>query len=233
MKKQGRPRELTRYEFGGIYQLKNTSTGDIYLGQAQNIFQRLNDHRRNRNGHLLYRDSHLYRAIKKYGWSKFEISVIEKIDDLSILNEREIFWIEKLSPEYNMRDGGDCARGWKHTEEAKRKMSETKSKQYLGENNPFYGKTHSKEAKDKIKKSHLDKPLSEEHKEAISRGNKSILRSKKVKQIDKNTGDTIKIFDNVVCAAKELNVNKVNILCALSKKAITKTSAGFKWEYYE
>ena len=37
-----------------------------------------------------------------------------------------------------------------HTEEAKRKMSESTKGMYLGENNPFYGKHHTDEAKQRI-----------------------------------------------------------------------------------
>ena len=118
--KIGRPSELPQFDFAGIYQLKNTVNGKIYIGQAQSILKRFNEHRRNRNGHLIYRDTYLYRAIKKYGWDKFEISVLEKVDDFDFLNEREIFWINDLNPEYNMKEGGGCARGWNHTEEVKK-----------------------------------------------------------------------------------------------------------------
>lgn len=228
--KIGRPNELPQFDFAGIYQLRCTVNNKIYIGQAQNILQRFNDHRRNRNGHLIYRDCYLYRAIKKYGWNKFEISVLEKIDDLDLLNEREIFWIEELNPEYNMRDGGDCARGWKHTEEAKRKMSETKSKMYLGENNPFYGKSHSEEAKEKMRKAKLGKNLSKEHRDKIAKSNKSHLRKKQVVQYSMN-GDFITIHKSVGDAANSVGVSQASLSNALIGNS--KSSGGFKWKYYE
>jgi hypothetical protein len=46
----------------------------------------------------------------------------------------------------NKTNGGDGISGLVHTEESKRKMSES----HKGENNHFYGKSHSQETKDKI-----------------------------------------------------------------------------------
>lgn len=224
----GRPAELPQYDFAGIYQLKCTVNDKIYIGQAQNILNRFNEHRRNRNGHLIYRDCILYRAIKKYGWDKFEISVLEKVDDFEQLNECEIFWINKLNPEYNMKEGGDCARGWNHTEEAKKKMSETKSKMYLGENNPFYGKTHSEETKEKIRQARLGSKLSKEHREKISKSNKSHLKRKKVMQYDLD-GNQIMIHKSVSDAAKHVKVSQSNMSSHLTSR--NKTCKGYVFKY--
>ena len=224
----GRPRELPNYDFAGIYQLKNTVNGKIYIGQAQNILKRFNEHRRNRNGHLFYRDCYLYRAIKKTGWNKFEISVLERVDDISLLNDREIFWINEFNPEYNMKDGGDCARGWHHTEEAKKKMSETKSKIYLGKNNPFYGKSHSEETKEKIRQARLGKKLSNEHKANIAKSNKSHLRKKPVLQYT-TEGLFVEKHNSVNDAADSIGVTQGTMSSHLTGRI--KICKGFIFKY--
>ena len=225
--KQGRPTELPQYDFAGIYQLRCTVNGKIYIGQAQNILSRFNEHRRNRNGLLIYRDCILYRAIKKYGWGKFEISVLEKVDDFELLNEREIFWINKLNPEYNTKGGGNCARGWKHTEESKRKMSETTKGMYKGEKNPFYGKSHSEETKKKIRESKLGKKLSKEHREKL----KNIDRSSLQKQVSqyKLDGEFVNTFNSVKDAAKTMDVAQSTLSSHLIGR--NKTCKGYIFKY--
>jgi len=225
--KIGRPNELPKYDFAGIYQLRCTVNGKIYIGQAQNIFNRFNEHRRNRNGHLIYRDCILYRAIKKYGWNKFEISVIEKVDDFELLNEREIFWINKLNPEYNTREGGNCARGWKHTKETRKKMSESTKGMYLGKNNPFYGKTHSEETKEKIRQARLGKKLSKEHREKLRNIDRSLWQ-KKVTQYSLS-GDFIEKFDSVNDAAKSVGVSQGTLSSHLTGR--NKTCKGYVFRY--
>ncbi len=225
----GRPRILPKYDFSGIYQLKNTINGYTYIGQAQNILSRFNEHRRNRNGHLLYRDCHLYRAIKKYGWNKFEISVLERVDDVSLLNEREIFWINELNPAYNMKEGGDCARGWHHTDEAKRKMSETKSKQYIGKNNPFYGKTHSDKTKKKISEASKNRKHSEETKLKMRAWYKPEMFYKRVGKFDVETGQLVCEYNSVKEASESVNVSQSNMSAHIGGR--NKTCKGFKFKF--
>ena len=82
----------------------------------------------------------------------------------------------------NLTDGGEGGRkaGYKHTPEARKKMSEAKR----GSKNPFHGKKHTKEARNKITQSRLGpknpnygKRLTEQEKEKLKL--KRALRLKK------------------------------------------------------
>lgn len=70
---------------------------------------------------------------------------------------------------WNLTDGGDGTAGYKHSSAFKTKM-----KLRTGENNPFYGLTHSDEVRRRLSEVHtgnkntLGKKWSEEHREKIS-----------------------------------------------------------------
>lgn len=81
----------------GVYCFKNTENGKVYVGQSVNIESRHYQHRyrynyKPDNGY----GSPLYTDMRKYGYDKFDFSVLELCDKDSLL-DRENFWIEKLN----------------------------------------------------------------------------------------------------------------------------------------
>lgn len=105
----------------GIYMLTCRINGKKYIGQSINISRRLKEHeyesKINRD-HVL-----IHEAVRKYGWENFDKSVLE-FCPIEKLDELEIYYITKLSPEYNLAKGGGAgARGYKHSEESKNKIS--------------------------------------------------------------------------------------------------------------
>lgn len=111
--------------------------------------------------------------MNKHGYEHFHFEIIEecKVEDLEI---REPYWIQHLNTlapnGYNILKGGKSLSGENnpfygkhHTKEAKQIMSDKHKDLYLGENNPMYGKHHSDETKEKIKQKNLDKNMYEYH----------------------------------------------------------------------
>ncbi|CAB4122528.1 grpIintron_endo, group I intron endonuclease [uncultured Caudovirales phage] len=98
----------------------------------------------------------LYRAIRRDGWCCFEWEVIEECD-LSIIDEREIYWINKhdsMSPNgYNLQSGGRTNKVV--SEETRQKMSKTRKGRKLSEaharaiSESLKGRTHTAEARRK------------------------------------------------------------------------------------
>lgn len=91
----------------GIYKITNIINNHSYIGQSIQIEERWKNHieaSNNKNAHN-YKYP-LYKAIRKYGISKFQFEILEECSKEQ-LNEREYFWIKTLSPEYNQTCGGD------------------------------------------------------------------------------------------------------------------------------
>lgn len=122
-----------------IYKATNIINGSIYIGKTT---RRLNDRKKQHlaqsgNDNLLF-----HRAIKKYGKEKFKFEVIFNCLSVKELNEMEKFFIAnyKATNElYNMTDGGDGPLHMVHSEESKKRISQS-----------LKGKVVSKETREKL-----------------------------------------------------------------------------------
>lgn len=202
--------------------------------------------------------SYLHRAMAKEGSSNFQFEIIEEVDN-DLLNEREKYWISVLNTlvpnGYNLSEGGSGTPGYSRqqtieerlkrqesnkkffidhpearqeasertkklweNEEYRKKVTESNKKFYAehpdffkGKNNPFYGKHHSEESLAKIKSA-------------------SKKRQKAIAQLDKDTLETIQIFDGIKDAEKFLGVSHG----WLSKAARqNKVAYGYRWKFIE
>jgi len=146
------------------YIITNKQNGKSYVGiTTRKIARRWYEHcyLGNSCGQLLN------KAINKYGIDAFEIQVVasaKTIPDLKDLEKQLIVQYQTKVPNgYNLTDGGDGLTGYRHTEEQKKRngdakrgtihSDETKQKMkdaHLGENNHFYGKSHSEKTKQRI-----------------------------------------------------------------------------------
>lgn len=83
----------------GIYKIKNLQNNKIYIGSSNNIKRRWQKHKALLR-HGKHYNSHLQASWNKYGESLFEFSIIEFCTLDNLLN-REQYYINNLSPEYN------------------------------------------------------------------------------------------------------------------------------------
>ncbi len=120
--------EWKTWRFAGIYGIWHRESGKIYIGQSQNMAQRIGKHKRGCNS------PRLRSAIMCHGWDAFEKVLLERVDDLSLLNIREQYWIDfydSANPEkgYNLRPIAESNRGWHPSDEVRKNMS-------IGQNRP-------------------------------------------------------------------------------------------------
>lgn len=111
---------------GFIYAIRCSTSGKYYIGQTINVKHRLLQHQKEleRNDHF---NDHLQRSFNLYGEESFVFAIIDTCD-LSVLDSREIFWInhfKSYDPKYgfNRQYGGVKSR--KHTAEVRQKMSDS------------------------------------------------------------------------------------------------------------
>lgn len=97
------------------------------------------------------------------------------------LERRYISWYGKKSNGgtlRNLTDGGEGMSGYRHTEEYKKKSSESRK----GANSYWYGKKIPREYVERSRLARIGTPLSEEHKRKISEANKGRAVSEETKQ---------------------------------------------------
>jgi len=72
--------------------------------------------------HLKKRKSYIFSALIKYGYSNFTLEILEYCDKLKVI-EREQFYIDLLSPKYNLLKVAGSRFGIKHSDDTRKKMS--------------------------------------------------------------------------------------------------------------
>lgn len=129
----------------GIYQIRNSRNGKVYIGSTQNFDQRETRHfeRLIRNGHA---NPKLQAAFNKYGVDSFVFEIIEvcAIEDLL---GREQYYLDQLDfkSNYNLAlVAGSPMRGRKHSDVTKVKLKIARAKHGI---NGMCGKKHSEDAK--------------------------------------------------------------------------------------
>jgi len=115
----------------GIYYIENLVNGKKYVGQSIDMFREWKDQHLCALKNNRHYNIHLQNSYNKYGKENFKHVVVEECDK-QLLDEKEIYYIKYLKSHrtengYNITWGGfSFKEGMKHTEETKKKMSESR-----------------------------------------------------------------------------------------------------------
>ena len=226
----------------GIYKITNLLNGKFYIGQSVDIKRRFYEHKK------LNREvrSNIKKAIKKYGLENFYFEVLEECSP-EMLNEKEIFYIKTLKPEYNICEGGTGLKGYKLDEKTIQKIKiknklnwENKSfeeKNKIIKNNLTGPKKNHKvslKTREKLRLHNLNKKQSIE---AIEKRKKTIENKKKNGYVQLNLShkkqvlciETKQIFNSIKEASEILKINSSSI--SLVAKGKRKSCGGYRFKY--
>lgn len=241
-----------------IYKITNTITNDFYIGSAVNFKNR-------RWGHIssLKKNKHKNRFIQnswnKYGENAFIFEIVEIVDAKENLIDREQYWIDTLSPTFNLAKKAGSPLGVKHSEKSRKNMSLAHKGKSLSEmghtadcNCPICKPRFGEESPRYIQREERTcicgcgtkfTCRTNSNRRFISGHNKSQLGKKKSSEaIEKQrnkilipilqfdiNGNLIKEWKGVIIAANELNIDNTAISACLRGKS--KTSGGYIWKY--
>ena len=157
----------------GIYCIEHIASGKRYIGKSKNIEQRIRDHRKTAQASAeAWAKTYLASALRKHGWDSFRWWVVEEVQGgAEVLAARELFWID----EYEVFGTGfntkrESAGVTEFTQGVKDKIADSLRGRPLpqafldriaqpryGDENAFYGKTHTEEARQKMRQANLDR----------------------------------------------------------------------------
>lgn len=117
--------------FGYIYQVTNTLNHKTYIGKRKGSF----------DPSYLGSGKIIKQSVKKNGKSNFRLKLIEECHSLEQLNEREMHYIAKFSPEYNIAKGGDGGCTGNHFRRGKKFPYKSKGSKVTDDGSPWIDKT--------------------------------------------------------------------------------------------
>lgn len=168
----------------------------------------------------------LLHSLEKYGFDSHKMEMIHELPkdvDHKTLSSYEIIYIGLYKYAgarlMNLTNGGDGSHGYKHTDEAKIKMSQSGKGRFVGDKNPNYGKGCFGERNGAYGK---------DRRNIVMMAAKA--NEKPVYQYSKD-GVLIRSFESATKAAILLNLKVANISACCLGKPCFKTAGGFIWKY--
>lgn len=203
---------------GIIYKVTCETNGKIYIGQTtKSLYMRKQQHKyRAFKGD---RRSAFQVAILDEGFDNFKWEILIAVESQDELDRWEKYYIEKYKSNnpkygYNLNSGGVGNKGFKHSEESRRKMSEKR----IGVKSPcgMLGKHHTNKTRLKISAKNKGRVLSEKTRQKISIAAKNRLP---------NTGcGNFKLSENKVIEIKKALINGVDGVILAKKYGVKKST---------
>lgn len=163
----------------GIYQIRNSVNGKLYVGSAVNVDRRFREHRQ-RLDRKCHHSSKLQRAWNKYGADVFKFTVVECVPVADLIC-REQYWLDLTQSAsdagYNCCGTAGSNLGVKRTPETLAKMSAWQIGRKIGPMSPEHkqkiartmvGKRKTTAWREALSAAHKGRPKSASHRAKLS-----------------------------------------------------------------
>lgn len=227
-----------------IYCIKNLQSGKKYIGSCKKLRNRIHLHIRTLK-HQNHHSRILQRAFNKYGIENFCVEILEVVNEIKDLLNREQYYLDFYNPEYNIAKVAGSSLGIKRTDEFKEKIrkaiSGVKHPQWRKDLKSKYqlGKKHKKFSEEGQKNCSEAQKLLYKTGRRISPlkgripSNKEMLnnRLKNFKPIIQLTinNEFVKRWDSAIIVKETLGFHASNIVaCCTGRK---NKAYGYKWKH--
>ena len=210
-----------------IYIARNKLNDKVYIGKTKRtLFKRIKEHK---SKHITG-GSYFHKAMRCYGFSAFEWSVLKECSSIAEMNNCEKKFIHDYDSRnhdngYNISEGGEG--GDTFTSDPNKEIRRNRMKEKVGILNPFYGKKHSEETLKIIgensKKVHTGRKNTKETKKKMSISAKGTKNS----QNKLSLKDVLKIKN--MLTEKKMSQSKIAEEFGVSRTCISAISTGRNW----
>ncbi len=212
-----------------IYMIENRINHKKYIGQIVDMYSRFLEYRK------LRFDVYLDASVNKYGIENFEVSMLEKDIQDKDLRDREKYWMEfykTLDPQYgyNLQDVDTEREKYRWPKELREEMSrKAKGKK---KRVPSWNKGKELPKLQTLKRLATAQGIYIDD-VVVASWSRSLPKRYLIYpicQIDKNSNEVIKVWNNIRDACDYLGANPNSIYKCLLKIRIT--SFGYRWEWF-
>lgn len=167
---------MKKEKLQGVYIWKNQFNGKVYIGCSMDICKRWGQHIKaaKRGSTYLF-----HKAIREFGSRSFEKNIIEKVEDPSLLEARENYWIQKynsIEEGYNVLCGYNSITFNPNIEEIKEKLRKKASERTWIFKGDYIKSVYPNELKQYLKDGWIQgRPqFSDDHKKELSKSHEGI-----------------------------------------------------------